>query len=195
MEEKEQELKPKRKTRTVRKETKTPISKEQTPVQITEKKVEQTPVQVIEQKTQITQQIRHSSISDVEVAKKLINIYQSSQDRKLQFNLSFEYVRRMLEYKTCYYTNKIFTEDGPNARSFDRIDSEKGYIEGNVVACTIDINGKKSNLSFEEISCIYLKLVKKKGKETPNKNIEIINDSKETITNDEFFSLDNKDKE
>ena len=195
MEEKEQELKPKRKTRTVRKETKTPISKEQTPVQITEKKVEQTPVQVIEQKTQITQQIRHSSISDVEVAKKLINIYQSSQDRKLQFNLSFEYVRRMLEYKTCYYTNKLFTEDGPNARSFDRIDSEKGYIEGNVVACTIDINGKKSNLSFEEISCIYLKLVKKKGKETPNKNIEIINDSKETITNDEFFSLDNKDKE
>jgi hypothetical protein len=195
MEEKEQEPKPKRKTRTVRKETKTPISKEQTPVQITEKKVEQTPVQVIEQKTQITQQIRHSSISDVEVAKKLINIYQSSQDRKLQFNLSFEYVRRMLEYKTCYYTNKIFTEDGPNARSFDRIDSEKGYIEGNVVACTIDINGKKSNLSFEEISCIYLKLVKKKGKETPNKNIEIINDSKETITNDEFFSLDNKDKE
>lgn len=195
MEEKEQEPKPKRKTRTVRKETKTPISKEQTPVQITEKKVEQTPVQVIEQKTQITQQIRHSSISDVEVAKKLINIYQSSQDRKLQFNLSFEYVRRMLEYKTCYYTNKLFTEDGPNARSFDRIDSEKGYIEGNVVACTIDINGKKSNLSFEEISCIYLKLVKKKGKETPNKNIEIINDSKETITNDEFFSLDNKDKE
>ena len=195
MEEKEQELKPKRKTRTVRKETKTPISKEQTPVQVIEQKVEQTPVQVIEQKTQITQQIRHSSISDVEVAKKLINIYQSAQDRKLQFNLSFEYVRRMLEYKTCYYTNKLFTEDGPNARSFDRIDSEKGYIEGNVVACTIDINGKKSNLSFEEISCIYLKLVKKKGKETPKKNIEIINDSKETITNDEFFSLDNKDKE
>lgn len=189
MEEKEQELKPKRKTRTVRKETKTTISKEQ----ITEKKVEQTPVQIIEQKPQITQQIRQSSISDVEVAKKLINIYQSAQDRKLQFNLSFEYVRRMLEYKTCYYTNKLFTEDGPNARSFDRIDSDKGYIEGNVVACTIDINGKKSNLSFEEISCIYLKLVKKKGKETPNKHTEI---TKEThIVNDEFFSLDNKDKE
>jgi hypothetical protein len=195
MEEKEQELKPKRKARTVRKEI-TPISKEQNPVQITEKKVEQTPVQVIEQKPQITQQIRQSCISDIEVAKKLINIYQSAQDRKLQFNLSFEYVRRMLEYKTCYYTNKIFTEDGPNARSFDRIDSDKGYIEGNVVACTIDINGKKSNLSFEEISCIYLKLVKKKGKETTKKNTEIPIVSKEkTITNDEFFSLDNKDKE
>lgn len=188
MEEKEQELKPKRKARTVRKEIKTTVSKEQSPVQTTEKTLETT----VDQKPQIPQpqqQIRQSCISDVEVAKKLINIYQSAQDRKLQFNLSFEYVRRMLEYKTCYYTNRTFTEDGPNARSFDRIDSDKGYIEGNVVACTIDINGKKSNLSFEEISCIYLKLVKKKGKENPKKETP-----KETNINDEFFSLDNKDK-
>jgi len=186
MEEKEQELKPKRKARTVRKEIKPTVSKEQFTVQTTEKTAEAT----VEQKPQVPQQqIRQSCISDVEVAKKLINIYQSAQDRKLQFNLSFEYVRRMLEYKTCYYTNKPFTEDGPNARSFDRIDSDKGYIEGNVVACTIDINGKKSNLSFEEISCIYLKLVKKKGKENPKKETP-----KETNINDEFFSLDNKDK-
>ena len=135
-------------------------------------------------------EIVKSNISDVEVAKKLINIYQSAQDRKLQFNLSFEYVRKMLEYKTCYYTNKIFTEDGPFARSFDRVDSDKGYIEGNVVACTVDINGKKSNLSFDEISCIYQKLAKKKT----NKNlVEIIEETIDPIeTNDEFFSLDNK---
>ena len=132
--------------------------------------------QPTEQRTQPTEQRPHNTeqrttliqnktcISDVEVAKKLINIYQSAQDRKLQFNLSFEYVRKMLEYKTCYYTNKLFTEDGPNARSFDRVDSDKGYVEGNVVACTIDINGKKSNLSFDEIACIYNKLHKKKEK-------------------------------
>ena len=156
-----QELKPKRKTRTTR-----------------SKKTEDKPTQTIKEevkshKTDKTPQ--KSNISDVEVAKKLINIYQSAQDRKLQFNLSFEYVKRLLEYKTCYYTNKPFSEDGPNARSFDRVDSDKGYIEGNVVACTVDINGKKSNLSFEDISCIYLKLVKKKGK------IE--------NSNDDFFTL------
>lgn len=100
------------------------------------------------------------TITDVEVAKKLINIFQSSQDRKLEFNLSFDYVKKLLEYKTCYYTNIPFTEDGPFARSFDRIDSDKGYIEGNVVACTIDINGKKANLSFDEIACLYIKLSK-----------------------------------
>ncbi len=33
------------------------------------------------------------------------------------------------------------------------------YIEGNVVSCTVDINGKKSNLSTDEIICLYNKLV------------------------------------
>ena len=101
-------------------------------------------------------------VTDLEVAKKMINIYQSAMDRKIEFNLSFEYVKKMLEFKTCYYTNVLFTEDRIHARSFDRIDSDKGYIEGNVVACTIDINGKKSNLTFEEIACIYHKLAKHK---------------------------------
>jgi hypothetical protein len=101
-----------------------------------------------------------TTVTDLEVAKKLININQSAMDRNIEFNLSFEYVKKMLEYKTCYYTNVTFTEDGGTARSFDRIDSDKGYVEGNVVACTIDINGKKSNLTFDEIACLYNKLVK-----------------------------------
>jgi len=136
------------------------------------------------------------SISDIEVAKKLINIYQSAQDRKLQFNLSFEYVKKMLEYKTCYYTGKAFTEDGPHARSFDRVDSDKGYIEGNVVACTIEINGKKSNLSFDEISCLYHKLASKKEKnakkeqEAPKKE----DPKKEEANIDDFtFSLNEEE--
>ena len=103
---------------------------------------------------------KETTVTDLEVAKKLINIHQSAMDRKIEFNLSFEYVKKMLEYKTCYYTNVTFTDDGPNARSFDRIDSDKGYVEGNVVACTVDINGKKSNLTFDEIACLYNKLSK-----------------------------------
>jgi hypothetical protein len=180
MEENEQEIKPKTRKPRVRKE------------KTSTKNIETTTVKEVEVKPS-PQIAPKSSISDVEVAKKLINIYQSAQDRKLQFNLSFDYVRRMLEYKTCYYTNKPFTEDGPNARSFDRIDSDKGYIEGNVVACTIDINGKKSNLSFEEISCIYLKLAKKKGKEAAKRTVETTPEKETSI--DEFFSLESKDKE
>ena len=97
-------------------------------------------------------------ISDVEVAKKLINIHSSAQSRNLEFNLTFECVKKLLEYTTCYYTNVTFTEEGSNARSFDRVDNEKGYVVGNVVACTVDINGKKNNLSIDEIVCLYKKL-------------------------------------
>ena len=113
--------------------------------------------------------------SDVEVAKKLLNIYQSAADRKLEFNLSFESVKTLLKFQTCYYTGRKFDNDGPYARSIDRIDSSKGYIEGNVVSCTVDINGKKSNLSDDEIELLYTKIVlhKKKTTEEP-KEMEIL---------------------
>lgn len=107
-----------------------------------------------QQKKEQTEQV-----SDLEVAKKMIKIHQSAMDRKLDFDLSFESVKKLLNYKKCYYTEREFEEEGIFARSFDRIDSEKGYIEGNVVACTIDINGKKSNLTIQEIECLYKKLV------------------------------------
>ena len=114
--------------------------------------------------------------SDVEVAKKLLNIYQSAMDRKLEFNLSFESVKTLLKFQTCYYTGRKFDNDGPYARSIDRIDSNKGYIEGNVVSCTVDINGKKSNLSDDEIELLYNKIVlhKKKVVVEPTEELETL---------------------
>jgi len=135
--------------------------------------------------------------SDVEVAKKLLNIYQSAADRKLEFNLSFESVKTLLKFQTCYYTGRKFDNEGPYARSIDRIDSSKGYIEGNVVSCTVDINGKKSNLSDDEIELLYNKIVlhKKKieveepfeelenitpdGSYIPEEGVELISEGKE----------------
>jgi len=122
---------------------------------------------------------KNVEISDVEVAKKLINIYQSAMDRKLEFSLSFESVKNLLRHQTCYYTGRKFEAEGPYSRSIDRVDSAKGYIEGNVVSCTIDINGKKSNLSEDEIELLYKKIVlPKKVKdipiETPLSDLEMI---------------------
>ena len=102
------------------------------------------------------------NLSDLEVAKKMLKIYQSAVDRKLEFDLSFDTVRSLLEEPVCYYTGKGFEETGNFARSFDRINSDLGYIEGNVVACTVDINSKKSNLSYEEIEILYRVLSKTK---------------------------------
>ena len=109
-------------------------------------------------KKRTTQPEKSSELTDLEVARKMIKIFQSAQDRKLHFDLSFKTVKTLLTYPSCYYTGKRFEEDGQHARSFDRIDSDKGYVEGNVVACTIDINSKKSNLTFEEIELLYNKL-------------------------------------
>lgn len=102
------------------------------------------------------------NIKDLDVARKMLKIYQSANDRGLAFDLSFNTVKRLMSYKKCYYTGKEFKEDGPFGRSFDRVDSSKGYIEGNVVACTVDINGKKSNLSNDEIILLYEKLILRK---------------------------------
>lgn len=113
---------------------------------------------------------KKETLTDLEVAKKMIKIYQSAADRKLDFDLSFNTVKKLLLEPSCYYTGKKFEENGVYARSFDRVDSDLGYIEGNVVACTVDINSKKSNLTFEEIENIYKVLVANQSKEKETKD-------------------------
>lgn len=112
----------------------------------------------IKRKKPVPKKELQSSHSDLEIAKKMLKIYQSAVDRKLSFNLTFETVKRLMSYRTCFYTGKEFESEGQYAMSFDRVDSAKGYIEGNVVSCTVDINSKKSNLSYEEIKMLYEKL-------------------------------------
>jgi hypothetical protein len=111
--------------------------------------------------SEVIEDLESKKNGDLEIAKKMIKIWQSALDRKFEFNLSFETVKRLMSYKTCYYTGRPFEEEGPYSRSFDRVDSSKGYIEGNLVACTVDINSKKSNLSMDEIRMLYEKLIKK----------------------------------
>lgn len=119
-----------------------------------------------------------TGISDLDVAKKMLKIFQSAADRSLEFDLSFETVKSLLLYPACFYTGKKFEEEGQLARSFDRIDSNLGYVEGNVVACTVDINQKKANLSFDEIELLYNKLSEiLKEKEDP----EILKSQEEEI--------------
>jgi hypothetical protein len=125
-----------------------------------------------------------ADITDLEVARKMLKIFQSAQDRKLDFDLSFKTVKQLLTFPTCFYTGKGFEEEGGMARSFDRIDSEKGYVEGNVVACTVDINSKKSNLTFDEIETLYHKLsqVKKEVKDEIFDSLANSSDESESIS-------------
>ncbi len=98
-------------------------------------------------------------IEDIEVARKMINLQQSATSRNLEYNLTFETTKRLMSYTRCYYTNVEFN-DTTNIFSIDRVDPKKGYIEGNVVACTVEINSKKANLTIEEIHSLSAQLKK-----------------------------------
>lgn len=94
-------------------------------------------------------------ILDIEVAKKMINLQQSATSRNLEFDLTFNTVKFLMEQTTCYYTGIKFEPEGKLAFSVDRVDPKLGYIEGNVVACTVDINSKKANLTIDEIFSLH----------------------------------------
>lgn len=97
-------------------------------------------------------------IDDYHIAKKLIQLKQSADSRKIPFSLKFTTVKKLLNAKVCFYTGKPFDKKGLQARSIDRVDSSKGYVDDNVVACTVDVNIKKTNLTVEEILLIAKKV-------------------------------------
>lgn len=98
-------------------------------------------------------------VSDIDVAKKLLSIAASAADRGIEFDLSFNKMKKLMEQKKCYYTGIEFEETGKFARSIDRVDNSKGYVDSNVVAANIYINGKKKDLSIEEINLIFKKVL------------------------------------
>ena len=101
-------------------------------------------------------------VSDITVAKKLISLMHSAQSREIEFNLSYRRVKALLRQEKCFYTGEIMTAEGPTQRTIDRVDASLGYIDSNVVACTQDINLKKTNLSVKEINLIYSKIKNRK---------------------------------
>lgn len=130
-------------------------------------------------------------LPDIEVAKKMINLQQSATSRNIEFDLTFETVKHLMTRTNCYYTGVKFEDEGKLAFSVDRVDSKNGYVEGNVVACTVDINSKKSNLTHEEIKMLNDKIneflgktIKKQQRTKPRKNEEIINSTDSNINND-----------
>jgi hypothetical protein len=97
------------------------------------------------------------ALTDYQVAKKLVQLKQSADSRGIEFSLSFKTVKKLMISQKCYYTGKRFTT-GLNARSVDRVDSTIGYVDGNVVPCTVEINQKKSNLTHNEIVLLAKKI-------------------------------------
>lgn len=100
-------------------------------------------------------------MTDLEVVKKMHALNHSANSRSIHFNLSFRTVKKLLSAKRCYYTGVPFQDNGEFARTVDRVDNDKGYVDDNVVACTQRINAIKSNMTVEELRAIMRGVQKK----------------------------------
>lgn len=101
-------------------------------------------------------------------------IRKNAKGRGLEFNVSVEYLHEIWikQNKKCPYSGieitftRIEEEFKYKTASLDRIDSSKGYIEGNVQWTTKQVNFMKQNLSDED----FLNLVTKIYENTRGKN-------------------------
>lgn len=91
----------------------------------------------------------YSYKKELEIAEKYLKLLKSADTRSIEFNLSLSDVAKLLERKTCFYTKATFSLKDPSLlRTIDRIDCNKGYVKGNVVACIHAANQLKC-LMFE----------------------------------------------
>lgn len=102
-------------------------------------------------------------VTDIQVAKKLLALKTSAESRGIEFDLSLRKVRQILNTKKCYISGVALNrkENSPNQLTFDRLDNSKGYVDDNVVACSVKVNQMKGNLTFVEIEMLFRAIQKK----------------------------------
>lgn len=91
-------------------------------------------------------------MNDAAVAKAYLAKIKYCKDGNKEFSLTFSQYKRLWNAKRCYYTGTTFPDRGHdwtelearNRPTIDRVDNTKGYVVGNVVACTYDFNQLKS---------------------------------------------------
>lgn len=102
-------------------------------------------------------------MTDSDYARKYLALEASATHRGLEFTLTFSQYKKLYETRKCFYTKKKISHKD-HTFSLDRVDSSKGYTKGNVVACDKRLNELKSNLTFEQITALYLGILKHQNK-------------------------------
>jgi len=89
-------------------------------------------------------------IKDKYAAKKYLKQIEKAREKGMEFDLSLAEFAKIVGRKTCFYTGVVMRKPiGANSTDFhdltlDRIDNKKGYVSGNVVACTRAANQLKA---------------------------------------------------
>jgi len=89
--------------------------------------------------------------SDVELAARYAKKAEMATDKGIEFDLSFTEYKRLHSLKRCAYSGLEFcgyTDGKPDdkfrGRTLDRVESNIGYVKGNVVAVCWGVNNLKS---------------------------------------------------
>lgn len=100
---------------------------------------------------------------DLELSSKYRTKAGEAKQRGITWGLTFAQYKKIVTTKKCAYTGQPMVRgeghSNPDNLSIDRIDSSKGYVKGNVVACTVHANkvkaaiemlqGKRSNVDVD----------------------------------------------
>lgn len=90
---------------------------------------------------------------DLYVADKLRRKADNARERGIEFNMTFQAMKNILSAKKCHYTGLPLTKARHASfpirgsdLTIDRIDCSKGYVKGNVVACSHAANQLKAQV-------------------------------------------------
>ena len=110
-------------------------------------------------------------ITDIQIAKKLVNLSNSAKNRDIEFDVSFKRMKQILNTKSCFYTKSElnFISNDDNQLTIDRIDNNVGYIDSNIVACSAKFNRLKKDLTSTDIKNMFMGLKRKGVYERYNK--------------------------
>lgn len=103
-------------------------------------------------------------MTDLDIAQRLVRTEHSARARGKDFDISFTKMKSLLTAKKCYISGRSLQSHDPTAPDYltiERLDNDKGYVEDNVVACSKVMNGKKGDLTVQEITMLYKALKRK----------------------------------
>lgn len=89
-------------------------------------------------------------MDDLEIARRYLRKADNANRRGVEFTLTFQGYKNLILAKKCRYTGIELTRSSgpgtakPTDHTIDRVDSTRGYVKGNVVACCHAANSAKA---------------------------------------------------
>ena len=108
--------------------------------------------------------MEYSDIDDMYICKRMVRIISSGESRGIDVNLTFAELKKILRARKCFFTgvDLDYEENSPTQLTVDRLDNDKGYVNGNIVACSKEFNEIKGNLTLDNIRILYTRLKARK---------------------------------